>query len=93
MTINGWAAVVLLITSSFSLYFLYRLYSRPCHWFGRLALTLLLLVPFIGWFAYLFVVEDVPPQYDDLKDTGPRGFYTGRMISRARRDKPQDDEP
>jgi hypothetical protein len=75
MLVLSWTASVLL---------LYRLHTRPGHWFEKLALTVVLLVPFLGWLAYLFLVEDVPPQHEDLKNRGPRGFYTDRIISRTR---------
>lgn len=76
--------ILLVLTSLASLYLLCRLYARPVHWLERGALTLVLLTPFVGWIAYLFLVEEVPPQDEDLKNTGPRGFYTDRMITRTR---------
>lgn len=80
---------ILAVTSAISLYLLYRLHSRPGHWFQKLALTLLLLVPFLGWIAYLFIVEDVPPQPDDLKNSGMHGHFTDKMITRTRRQSEQ----
>lgn len=89
---DGVVLSTLLITSVFNLYLLFRLYSRPHHWLEKIALTVLLLVPFIGWLAYLFIVEDVPVQHEDLKNRGPRGFFTDRMISRMRPEHPEKDE-
>ncbi len=75
---------MLAVSSGASLYLLYRLHSRPGHWLEKVALTAVLLVPFLGWLAYLFLVENVPPQHEDLKNRGPRGFYSDWMISRTR---------
>ncbi len=80
------------VTGMVSLYLLYRLHTRPGHWLEKLALTVLLMVPFVGWIAYLFVVEEVPPQADDLQNQGPRGFYTDRMITRTRPDPDDGDD-
>ncbi len=83
--------VILAITYALSAYFLYCLHTRPGHWLEKGALTVVVLVPFLGWIAYLFLSENVPPQHEDLKNTGPRGFYTDRMITRTRRGPEEQD--
>lgn len=80
--------VILGVTSAISLYLLFRLHTRPGHWLGKIVFTVVLLVPFVGWIAYLFLVEDVPPQPEDLRNNGVHGFYTDKMITHTR---PQDD--
>ena len=46
----------------------------------KVAFCLVLLLPFIGPIFYLFLNHDVPSQHPFLRNDGPRGDYTHRMI-------------
>jgi predicted neutral ceramidase superfamily lipid hydrolase len=65
----------------FSIFFIIRLLSSNRSKWSKVVYCLVLAVPFVGVLLYLFLSENVPPQSECLRDNGPRGSYTDKIIS------------
>ena len=72
---------LLVLSGTASAWLIYRLLSGGRSVLEKTTYCLVLLVPFVGPLLYVFLVEEVPPQSPWLRNAGPRGAYTDRMIS------------
>jgi hypothetical protein len=72
---------VIAVSEAVSCFLGYRLLKCDKSILEKTALVVVLLVPIFGPIFYLFLVEEVPPQNPFLRNHGPRGSYTDRMIS------------
>lgn len=71
---------LLVICEIFAIVFACKVLTSERGYFEKLALVVVLCVPFLGPLLYLFLIENVPPQHPWLRNSGARGDYTHNMI-------------
>ena len=74
-------ATVLVVSGALSLFFIFRLLSGRRSVAQKSMYFVVLLVPVVGPLLYLFLSEEVPPQSPLLRNDGPRGAYTDKVIA------------
>ena len=77
---NNAMVVALVLLEMVSLFLLYRLVRSKRGILEKLALSVMLLIPFLEPLIFLILVEEVPPQHPFLRNAGARGDVTHRMI-------------
>jgi len=74
-------ATALVLSGALSAFFIYRLLSGKRSVTEKSIYCVVLLVPIAGPLLYLFLSEEVPPRSPLLRNDGPRGTYTDKMIA------------
>jgi len=78
---NSILVVMLVLSGLLSAFLMYRLLLSGRSAFEKFVYCAVLLVPLLGPLIYIFLSEEVPPQSPMLRNNGPRGSYTNRMIA------------
>jgi hypothetical protein len=73
--------IYIAISEALSIYLLTRLWRGADIVSLKILASLVVLVPFLGPFMYLFASDETRPQPASLQNRGSRGQYTQRAIS------------